>query len=61
MLSQGSERFSAPQHTMLWLSAGTVDMGTGSLTSKTKFNIEHAMLSDGHRSYVDEGGPISSP
>ena len=57
----GFREILSTQHTMLWLSAGTVDMGTGSLTSKTKFNIEHAMLSDGHRSYVDEGGPISSP
>lgn len=45
---------------MLWLSSGTVGMETGSLKGKVKFNIEHMMLSDGHGSYVDEDGPISS-
>lgn len=58
----GLEIFSAPtHHAVAVFSAGTVDMGIGSLTSKIMCNIEHTMFSDGHRSYVDEDRPISSP
>lgn len=48
-------------HASVVLSAGAVDVETGSLTGKVKFNIEHMMLSGGHGPYIDKRDRLCHP